>query len=311
MICLEGHSARAPASVVPWDGDFSCDNCGQEMPEGACMWRCDECDMELCYSCCRTPSQALHASPSSEIRPCPQGHAMACMATTPQFHSGPASCNNCQQGLGGPNSAPYFFCAECQYYRCRECAAIPADVCRDQSVDDGSQIQVRLWSSHTSTAAEDRPLERAPRHSELLLLQGQHQALRVALHRQQAQLEEQSAALQMMRQQQELTEPFAPRSRHQMRSGRQSTSEASMGRHHTCEGSRSAIGEAERRAIHHASCGAITTVDQTSAELARRWEELQRAPRSAKLEKLRQIEQLKARPDFVAAQRKLRKAPDL
>jgi len=260
-LCPGGHPARASSTAVPWDGDFSCDSCGQEMPTGACMWRCVECSMELCYSCCSTPSRTSQASPLSEEI----GRSL------------------------------------------------------QENISSDSQIQIKVPPSHLSTAAEQQPLERTLRRSELWSLEAQNKALRVALQRQQAQLEDQTATLEQMRQRrastsselQELAEPFTRILGHEMLPGRNESTEANMSMPHNCEGSSSANREGNMYAAQQISSGAVRTVDLTSAMLAKRWEEVQRAPRSEKPAKLRQIEELKAHPDFVAAQRMLREAPSL
>lgn len=268
--CLDGHPARATASVVPWDGDFSCDNCGQEMPAGARMWRCFECDMELCSSCCHTPPHAQASQASHSL----------------------VMGQNGEENPGGGERFPV--------------------ACRHRLAND-----------------EEESFERVLHQSTLRSLEVQQKALRVGLQRHQARLDKQSAALERMRQrwpsttpeQQELGLPllggagtaFAALPRHQMMSGRRGTNEANMDRdrRRSCRGSRIVNGESHRRTTHRVSFGAIRTIDRTSAKLAKRWEEVQRAPSSEKRAKLRQIEQLKAHPDFVAAQRTLREAPAL
>jgi len=211
------------------------------------MWACAGCGYNSCDRCCRRLSR------EHPVRPCPQGHALVCVVTKSQVHHGPAICNNCKHEVGWPNSPPFFHCTECQYNRCRECAASSLEIRRGQSLDVDSEIQVRVLSSYpmTITAAEEQPQERLG-HSKLRSLGAQHRTLQESLQKQQAQLEQQSAELERMRQrwtslleQEEAAEPFAPLPRHRMRSNRRGLSK---GRHRSREGSRSASGEAMRRA---------------------------------------------------------------
>jgi len=177
-----------------------------------------------------------------------------------------------------------------------------------QTVDVDSHFAVRVKSSYPTVRSEGD--EEDPN-----VIRDRQEALRETLRVQQAQLDAHGVQLRRFRQRwdvdsSEVSSAPPPLFRQQARSaGSRGTIETSADRHRNREGARSAIREAERRAALEVAPDAVMTIDRTTAELAQKWREVQRAPRWEKPEKLKEVQRLKEHPDFIAAQRTLREAP--